>query len=358
MTVPSDTPAVPFSSVRRIGVFKFRNIGDVLMITPALRALREAFPAAEITVAVNSVTDAMLQGNPHINHVLVYDRTEQQRGVLRRALHEWRFFRAIRSARFDLTVDFTSGDRPARYSWFSGAPKRVAFRDWKGKWNWRNLAYTHTRLNPQTPIHEVERHLELLRFVGIVASNRDLCLLVPAQDREWAEQLLAPHRSRPIVHIHPVARWLFKCWDNSKMAEVIDWLELEKDVRTVISSSANEREASRTKDILGRCRSQPIALVGQTSLAQLAAISEQADCFFGVDTAPMHIAAAVKTPVVCLFGPTDKTVWHPWCEKQITLAKNCRCTQLRRQDCDWNGVRDCLQAITVGEAKSALEKFL
>lgn len=351
-------PPLPLPRIERIGVFKFRNIGDVLMITPALRALRETFPQADITVAVNSVTDAMLLGNPHLNRVLVYDRLMQKRGPVRRAAYELKFFNEIRRSRFDLTVDFTSGDRPARYSLFSGARVRLAFRDWKGRGNWRNRAYTHTMADASMRIHEVERHLLLLRPFGITTSDRSLCLMVEPAAQTWATDLLKPLRPSRIIHVHPVARWLFKCWEDARVAAIIDWLELEKNVRTVITSSATEKEVTRTKNILALCRSQPLALPGETTLSQLAAISAASDGFFGVDTAPMHIAAAVGKPVVSLFGPTHRARWHPWCDRQVTLAKSCRCTDLARKECDWSGVRACLQSISVDEAKAAMNEIL
>lgn len=351
-------PPPNLSNVRRIGVFKFRNIGDVLMITPALRALRERFPAAEITVAVNSVTDGMLHGNPHIDRVLTYERHRKKSALFSRIAYELKFAKMIRRSRFDLTVDFTSGDRPAGYSFISGAGVRLAFRDWQGRFNWRNRAYTAAFVAPRTPLHEVERHLLLLNHIGIPSTDKRLCLVVDPAAREWATKTLQPQRPRKIVHIHPVARWLFKCWDDRKMAAIIDWLQQEKKAAVVVTSSDNPRELAKTDGIASLCQIPPVILSGPVSLLQLAALSEQADCFFGVDTAPMHIAAAVGTPAVALFGPTNPESWRPWCERQITLRKECRCDRAGRQDCDWSKVRDCLQQITVAEAQAALSKFL
>lgn len=142
------------------------------------------------------------------------------------------------------------------------------------------------------------------------------------------------------------------------MAEVIDWLELEKQARVIITASPDEREMEKTQKILELCRSKPLFLSGQTTLGQLAALSEQADCYFGVDTAPMHIAAAVGVPVVAVFGPTNAKSWGPWTAKQATLSKKCVCQDWAGKYCDWDQVRACLKEVTVAEAKEALERFL
>jgi heptosyltransferase-3 len=345
------------SSIQRIGVFKLRNIGDVLIITPALRALRETFPRAHITVVVNSVTDAMLENNPHIDSVIVYQRPRRGATIIEKAISEVKYWNAVIRSRLDLAIDFTCGDRPAFSTWLSGAKIRVAsYQFWK-RWDSRNFLYTHV-LPPLPPGHEVEQHLWILKQIGIEAPDQSLCLKVSPHDREWAGQIVAGSGGERIVHVHPVARWLFKCWDDQKMASVIDWLERVRRIRVVVTASSDHHEIERTRRILGFCQSKPIFLAGQSTLTQLSALSQRASCFFGVDTAPMHIAAAVGTPVIALFGPTYPSSWGPWCDKKIVLRKRCACEEACRLVCDWNKVRDCLEQISVDEVKEALAHFV
>ncbi len=134
-------------NVRRIGVFKMRNIGDVLMITPVLRALRETFPDARITVIVNTGTEAMLAANPHIDDVIVYRRGEGT--VLGR---EWKFIRDLRRGNFDLTIGFTEGGRTAWCSWLSGARYRFGAAHYPGVGLIRAAGFTITRCPPGRPI--------------------------------------------------------------------------------------------------------------------------------------------------------------------------------------------------------------
>jgi heptosyltransferase-3 len=344
-------------NVQRIGVFKMRNIGDVLMITPVLRALRETFPAARITAIVNAGTEAMLAHNPHIDDVLVYRR--ESAGALGRELG---FLRELRRRRFDLTIGFTDGDRTAWCSLLSGARYRLgsAHYSWN-RFDPRRLIYNLPAPSSPPPMHEVERHFYLLEKAGLELRSTtpgELCLVVPENLRRWAREQIAPLRPARVVHIHPVARWLWKCWDNASMAAVIDWLQGERGARVVVTTGPVERERERAREIVALCRTKPFFFDGNLSLTQIAALSAATDGYFGVDTAPMHMAAAVGVPVVALFGPTDPKSWGPWTPRGCVLAAPCPCNEANRQLCDWNAVRACLASITVAQAQAAIEEWI
>jgi heptosyltransferase-3 len=351
-------------NIRRIGVFKTRNIGDVLMITPALRALRETFPEARITAIVNSGTELILAHNPHIDDLVVYPRTPEGStlGLFARARKELHFLRELRRRCFDLTIGFTDGDRAAWSSYFSGARYRVgALHYTAGKYDLRQRLYNVRIPSSLPPMHEVEKHLHILKLAGIKLRAQKpgkLSLVVPVALREWAWKELEPLRGRPIVHVHPVARWLWKCWRNESMAEVIDWLQTERDGRVVMTTGPVARERERAQEVLRLCRTRPLFYDGNLSLTQIAAISAESDVYFGVDTAPMHMAAAVGIPVIALFGPTVPEVWGPWTERKIILSHPCACNVTKTQACDWSEVRACLAAITPAEAKEALDRML
>jgi len=351
-------------NIRSLAVFKMRNIGDVLMITPALRALRETFPGARITVVVNSGTEAMLAQNPDVNEVLVYQRHEgkHRSGLLRRLRYELHFLRELRRRRFDLSIGFTDGDRAAWSAFFCGARYRLGAPHYsRGKYDPRRLIYNLPAPSSAPPMHEVEKQFYILEHAGLkLRSTRPgpLCLVVPEDLREWARKELAPLRPGPIVHIHPVARWLWKCWRSEAMAEVIDWLQTERGARVVVTTGPVARERSRAQEIVQLCRTAPLFFDGNLSLAQIAALSAESDGYFGVDTAPMHMAAAVGGPVIALFGPTDQTGWAPWTDRRCVLSHPCACNQTRTRACNWSQVRACLAAITPVEAKAALDRML
>ena len=348
-------------NIRRLAVFKMRNIGDVLMITPVLRALRETFPEARITVIVNSGTEAMLANNPHVDEVLAYERGGRAPGPLGRLRYEAGFAAELRKRRFDLTIGFTEGDRTAWYSLFCGARYRmgVANYAWK-KFDPRSHIYNLPVQAPGEAMHEVEKHFWLLEHAGLKLKSThpgNLCLVVPDDLRAWARAELTPLRPGRVVHVHPVSRWLWKCWGNDAMASIIDWLQTEQNARVVVTTGPAPRERERAQEIVRLCRTQPRFYDGGLSLGQIAALSVESDGYFGVDTAPMHMAAAVGVPVVALFGPTHANIWGPWSPLGRALSRPCAC-HVKRVACDWTQVRACLAAITVPDAQAALVEML
>jgi heptosyltransferase-3 len=345
-------PTMELQNVRRLAVFKLRNIGDVLMVTPVLRALRQTFPEARITAVVNSGTEAMLAHNPHIDEVLVYHRGGSWGD-------EIALVRELRRCHFDLTIGFTEGQRTAWYSWLCAARYRFGLvKLARGKRHW---AYNFP-MYPVRRTHEVEMHFTMLADAGLnlnVTEPRSLCLIVPEDMRAWAREQFAPLRPACIVHVHPVSRWLWKCWDNEAMAAVIDWLQSERNVRVVVTTGPAEGERQKAGAIVNLCRTPPLFFDGSLSLSQIAALSAEADGYFGVDTAPMHMAAAVGVPVVALFGPTNAKNWGPWTPLGRVLEKYCVCNDpAKTEKCDWSRTRACLAAITVPEAQAALDEML
>ncbi len=328
------------------------------MITPVLRALRETFPQARITVVVNSGTEAMLSGNPEIDEVLV-NRRGASRG-LRRLWDEFQFLKELRRRRFDVTIGFTEGDRAAWYSFLCRA--RYSFGMVRGPKDFRTRAYRYPLLPPRKNMHEVEKHFAMLRNAGVELRNQEpgpLCLNVSAEARRWARSELAALRPARIVHVHPVSRWLLKCWSDDSMAKVIDWLQIERGARVVVTTGPVAEERARAREVIKLCQMKPRFYDGTISLAQTAAIAAESDGYFGVDTAPMHMAAAVGVPVVALFGPTHSVNWGPWTPLGCALSKRCPCNEgPKGQKCDWSTVRACLAATTVAEAQAALDEML
>lgn len=346
-------PTMELQNVRRLAVFKLRNIGDVLMITPLLRALRETFPEARITTVVNSGTEAMLTHNPHIDEVLVYRRDGSW-------WDEITFVRELRQRHFDLTIGLTEGQRTAWYSRLCGARHRFGLH--KGEKVRRTWAYNIPMFSIHDGLHEVEKHFVVLANAGLKLKTlqpKSLCLIVPEDLRAWARGQFAPLRPARVVHVHPVSRWLWKCWDNEAMAAVIDWLQSERNARVVVTTGPAEGERKKAQAIVRLCHTAPVFFDGNLSLGQIAAISAESDGYFGVDTAPMHMAAAVGIPVVALFGPTNPKNWGPWTPLGRVLEKHCVCNEPRsKKKCDWGRTRACLAAITVPEAQTALDEML
>ncbi|MDZ4816556.1 MAG: putative lipopolysaccharide heptosyltransferase III [Verrucomicrobiota bacterium] len=351
-------------SVQSIMVLKFRNIGDVLITTGALRSLRTRYPRAKITLCLSKGTETMVQGNPCVDQILVLDRKKWGRGFFNLLGHELEFLQQIRKQKPDIIIDYTTGDRSTVYSLLSGATQRLAYKPIKKDTWWKRKIYTHYPPTPEPPPHEVLKHIDLLLPLGIRPVNPKLELVVEQEDRDWAESVVSPFKQKHIVHVHPTSRWLYKCWDDQKMAETIDLIQEKLNCCVVLTSSPDEQEIKKAENIKRQCKTSPVDLSGKTSLPRLAALSSISSVFLGVDTAPMHMAAAVGVPVVALFGPSGVHSWSPWCDRKIVIRKPCHCffpdtTQPQNAPhCEHARLRDCMAAIEVAEVVEAVKSFL
>ncbi len=316
-----------FSDVNKILVIKLRHIGDTLLIVPVLRALREKFPHAHISVLVNSGTEDVLIGNPLIDEIITFDRTIKKLPFFKRLIREISFYKTIRKKFFDMTVSLTTGDRAAIISFLSGAKYRISSTPGRGLWG-KKFLYTH--LSKKNKNHIVLQNLDIIRYHGIDTDNLSVDFFIPNESKERVEKIFNENKickKDIVVHIHPTSKWLFKCWKDEYWAEVINWLT-KQGIFIIITASPDKNEMDCVKNILSIVTSlyksdssKIINLAGKISIKDLSAISKFSDFFIGIDTAPMHIAAAVGTRVIALFGE-DSNRWWPWGEGHIVISKH------------------------------------
>ncbi|HMK61286.1 MAG TPA: putative lipopolysaccharide heptosyltransferase III [Dissulfurispiraceae bacterium] len=349
-----------FKDVKNILVIKLRHIGDVLLTVPVFRALRQNFPDAKISALVNSGTQEVLAGNKLIDEIIVFDRKVKTEAALYKLMKEFAFLRKIRAMGFDMTVDLTSGDRAAILSIMSGARYRIAYNP-EGGFAGKRYLYTHRAMKDGS-LHMVLQNLDVIRQFGISTEDLTVDFFISEDAKKYADEIFKKNsikESDVSIHIHPTSRWLFKCWKDEYMAQVIDWL-LQNNIRVIMTSSPVGNEMERARHILSLVnrRTEVIDLCGVTTLKQLAAIAARSDLFFGVDSAPMHIAAAVNTPVTALFGPSGEEQWRPWGEGHATLIKKLGCKVCGQCTREGVKVRRCLEAIKPEEVTSIIEAKL
>jgi heptosyltransferase III len=350
--------------IQRILLIRLRNIGDVLLMVPTIRAFRGAFPRAHIAALVNAGTEEMLTANPLLDEVLVYDPRWKELSFGAHWQREWAFASMVRKRRFDLAVNLTEGDRGAFLCMASGASYQVGVYEKNISLWWKKRVFDHLIRIPDWKAHTVEKMLETPRSLGIPVTDKRVEIFFSRDDQGRMEKLLGEGGVGPadaIVHIHPTSRWLFKCWRDEGMAWVIDRLQETGRVRAVLTSGNEEGELKKIDSILHSCRTRPIDLSGKTTLKQLAALSRRALFFIGVDTAPMHIAAAAGTPVIALFGPSGEFNWGPWGGEHVVIKKDMDCRPCGKDGCQGSKRSRCLEEITteevLKEALAFLEKY-
>lgn len=295
----------------KILIIKFRNIGDVLLSTPLVSNLRRYYPSATIDFALNKGCEDMISDNSDIDNIIVYDRPRiKELNLFYQLREEFVFTRQIRQSHYDMVINLTEGDRGAQLALFSGANYKLGFPVKKGIF--AKLKIFNQLGNGKVWQHTVEKDLQFVMLLGKEVVDRSVKIDWPGVVETEVDKILAEACIGEFVHIHPVSRWMFKCWEDDRMAKVIDYFQQDKGLRVVITGAPIKKEMNRIDKILALCKTAPVNLSGQLTLKHLACLSSKAKLFFGVDTAPMHIAAAVNTPVITLFGASYPAVWGPW----------------------------------------------
>lgn len=333
-------------------VVKLRYIGDVLLATPLLRALRDAYPDAHLTAAVNEGTEDILKWNPDLDDTLIV-----KKGGF---FPQLRLVAAVRRRRFDCVIDLTDGDRSAFLSWVTGAPIRIGFNDER---RWRGHAYTHVVAGPSSAMHRIDRNLETLRSLGVVPKPSLPCLRTSSSDEELASRWLEQRGfldgsgalKRPLVMLHPGARFWFKTWPAERFAELADRLADTFGCQALVGGGPQDRRSAEAIRAHAKCDASVAA--GELSLLAFAALVKRCRLFVGNDNGAMHMAAAVGTPVLALFGPSNPAEWGPRGDRVRTIYKGLDCRPCFHPTCD-RGEMNCMRQITVDEVYEAAADLL
>jgi lipopolysaccharide heptosyltransferase III len=369
MASPLSDP-VPLSDVRRVLVTKLRHHGDVLLTSPVFTTLARAIPAAEIDALVYVDSASMLAGHPAISQVHTIDRGWKRRGLATQIREEWRLLRRLRARRYDLLVHLTEHPRGLTLAFLLhprwSVTRERATRARLGSRLWRRR-FTHFYRQPAAPTrHTVESNLDALRRIGIYPdpSEKRLVLVPGREAHAKATNLLAQHGLAPrgFILVHPGSRWLFKCWPAERTAALIDCI-VDGGFSVAITGAPDERERALVVAIIHAlkpsARARTVDLSAQLTLAELAALAGQARAFVGVDSAPMHIAAAMGTPTVALFGPSGELQWGPWGVPARVITSDAHaCRPCGLDGCGGGKVSECLTTLPVQRVYAGLQSLL
>ena len=358
--------AIDTSRVRRVLVTKLRHHGDVLLASPVFTVLRRALPGAEIDALVYRETACMLEMHPAIAEVHTIDREWKRRGLSAQAVAESELLRTLASRRFDLVVHLTEHPRGAWLVRLLRPRYAVARELADAHWLWRTSFTHYYRLPRARPRHTVECNLDALRRLGLQPGEGERALvLVPGiDDRARARALIAEHGVEPrrFIVLHPGSRWLFKTWTPERYAALIEAIVGDA-WRVVVTGAPDARERELVAAMMAmlstRARSGLVDLSGKLSLRELAGLIGDARAFVGVDSAPMHIAAAMQTPVVALFGPSGEVEWGPWrVAPRIVASSEHPCRPCGIDGCGGGKVSECLTTLPSSRVHEALRELL
>lgn len=279
-------------------LLQLRRIGDLVLTTPAIAALREQL-RAEITLAVGPGAAPLLPAIDGIEGGIVVDGSGQP---------AWR---QVRRGGFDCVIDFTRNDRSAFLTAVSGARQRIVSDRLRRKSRFRALFYNEFVDCAMKEMHTVDYHLALLRPLGISTASPEPVLTLPREAVERAENLIARWRPGPFAIFHPGSARPEKFWKPRRWAEVIAYATTGLRFTAILSAGSDPVENAHVAEIRRELRVPVIDLAGKLDLLTLAALIERASLLVTLDSAPMHLANASRTPQVILFGPTNPFHWRP-----------------------------------------------
>ena len=345
--------AVPLGECGRALVVKLRHHGDVLLAAPVLSLLKARAPKLEVDALVYDDTAPMLEGHPALAQLHVVGRKWRDEGPMTRLAGENRLLSSLRGRRYDVLVHLSEHPRGAwlarllgvRYSVAPAMPRRGRF--------WRK-SFTH--LYPLVGggrRHQVELNLDALRRIGLQPGpeERAVAFVPGAAAEKKVNELIEGE----FVHVHPASRWHFKCWPADKNAELID--RLAADGHRVVLTSAPD-ELPYIEEIVKRTTSRPLSLAGKLSIKELGALTRRAKLFVGVDSMPMHLAAAMGTPTVALFGPSGENEWGPWNVRRRVVTTTHTCRPCGYDGCGGGKVSECLAFLPVDAVHAATRELL
>jgi heptosyltransferase-3 len=356
---------VPLAAVRRALVIKLRHHGDVLLSSPVFSVLKAHAPSIEIDALVYADTAEMLAQHPALSQLHSIDRQWKKLGLFAQARAEWRLLQTLRARRYDLIIHLTEHPRGAWLSRLCGARWAVA-PAMRQRGRFWQTSFSHFFGKPANALrHTVERNLDALRRIGLYpeADERALTLVAghAAETRVallLREQGVELSERRSFIHLHPASRWHFKCWPVDNMAALIDRLQ-HSGQQVVLSAAPDVAEMAMIDALQARLSQPAVSLAGQLSLKELAALTARARLFIGVDSAPMHIAAAMGTPTVALFGPSGDREWGPWGVPHRVVSSDAHpCRPCGIDGCGGGKVSDCLSSLSVDRVHAAVQELL
>ncbi len=344
---------------QNILLIQLGDIGDVVLSIPAFRAVREHFPQATIIVACREKAKDLIRHIPWVNEAVAVN--QEQRSPLHELNYQWAFFSLVRNHHFDLVFDFRTGTRGAVLAFLSGAKRRVGFYDPNAFW--RNRLFTRLyRLEYRASMHVAAYYFSLLQAAGLTVAHETPEMHVAPESQKNAARILERESvpsEWPIIAIQPFSLWRYKEWSTDKYIQLIHRMISAYRASVVITGSQDE--AVMAKDLVGRCEDgagggrQVFNLAGKTSLGELAALIQSCRLFIGVDSAGMHIAAAVGTPTVVIFGPSAPASWAPAGNHHAIVQKDLSCVPCRQKGCDGSEVSRCLEELAVDEVWDVVE---
>jgi heptosyltransferase-2 len=326
-------------------------VGDTILSYPAVQQLKTFFPKSHLAVLVPSYLVDLWKTCPYVDEIIPF----QKKAGMGSIWEDLNLSQSLKERKFDLAVILPRSFRSAFHIYLARIPIRMGYRD-----EWRSLFLTHgiRRTKEVLHAHRVHYYRKVIEPFGKIESFPSPQILLREEDRKWADRVLKDlgiPDGKPLIGMNPGATYgLAKCWYPDRFGEL--GKRLADKWQTKVLLFGKEEERPIVYEVLRHLGTRGIDLTGKTGLLQLAAVLERCALLVTNDTGTMHIATAVGTPVVALFGPTPRLTTGPWGEGHVVVSKDAPCSPCWKRICPTD--HRCMEDITVEEVEEVADQQL
>ncbi len=339
---------------KNILIVRTDRIGDVVLTTPVISALRENYPHARISIMVAPETKEIVEENPYLDEVIVFDRQKAHKSFGRLL----RFILSLREKKIDLAIILHTKKITNLICFLAGIPQRVGYRNEKFGFLLTD-GIKDTRAEGTK--HEAEYSLDVLRHLGFSAGHLKIFVPIKEEAERWAENFLRENNLTGfdcLIAVHPDASCISKRWPPKNFAELINKIQKKYPVKILMIGT----EASRgiISEIISLVQQPIIDLSGKTSISQLISLLKRCRLLISNDSGPVHLAGGVGIPVFTIFGRNQAGLspirWRPLSQNSAVFHKDVGCKICLAHNCDINF--KCLEAVNSQEVFEAFDSLL
>lgn len=335
-------------------IVKLSAIGDVIHTLPSLAALRRLYPEAHITWVVEEAAADLVRNHPYLNEILVSRRKswlkDVKNGRWKKPFQEAKaFINDLRKQRYDLVIDFHGLLKSSVIVLFSRGKRKLGYDSLQEL----SGLFINEKIPEDFHKHAVDRYLDFPRHLGAQIKDVEFTLPQNPSAEEKIKNLMRKYdlEEKKFIAINPIAYWETKLWENKNFAHLADRIQNDLGIKVVFTGT----ERKSLEKITALMTSPAINLGGQTTLPELACLYSRAKMLISTDSGPMHLAAAVQTPVVALFGPTDPQRTGPYGAGHTVLRTAMDCSPCFLKKCS---TKLCMTGIHPEHVLSAVKKNL
>jgi len=336
------------TDVNRILVIQFRPIGDVLLSTPLIKLLRDAYPEAHIAFLVERIPGQVLEDNPHLDEIIYYEHKKSD------IIGSYKFFRSLKKQHFDLVIDLLGTPGTAWATFFSRAKYRVGYTV-----RIRKYVYNIRVSNIVEERYSALKKLVLLKSIGINAEESTLYFPLRNEHYEFAEKFFSEHgipEKNFTVCLSPTSGRQAVRWRKEGYAALNDLL-VEKYRAKIIMLWGGDGEKEYVQEILNLTAFPPV-LIPNTSVNQMAAVIKRCSLFIGNDSGVRHVAVAMGVPTIGIFGPTNDITWTPPDRtRNIVVKGKISCLACDLTECDHHSCMKSVEPKDIEQAMFQIEEI-